>query len=89
MCARFAFSGMPDMLRFHVCVDLIFELSGRLMEIDLLSGFTFVTGVTGRKKCPFVPASTIASCLVICIIAVDISFSVCLFVQLLMMIVLS
>ena len=33
MRARFAFSGMLEIPRLHVCVDLSFDPSGRLMEI--------------------------------------------------------
>ena len=47
--ARFAFSGIPAMSRLHVCVDLSFDHSGRLIDIGLLAGCTFFTGVPGRK----------------------------------------
>ena len=33
MCARFFFPGISAMSRLHVCVDLSFDPSGRLMEI--------------------------------------------------------
>ena len=47
--AHFSFSGIPVMSRLHVCVDLSFYPSGRLIEIGLLAGCTFFTGVPGRK----------------------------------------
>ena len=49
MCVRFDFYGMPEMSRLHVCVDLILNPSGKLMDIGLLSGCTFSTGVSGRN----------------------------------------
>ena len=39
--ARFSFSGMTEMYRLHVCVDLSLDLSGILMEIGLLAGCTY------------------------------------------------
>ena len=43
MLARLAFSGMPEIYRLHVCLDLIFDPSGRLTEIGFLAGFIFFT----------------------------------------------
>ena len=40
---------MTEMSRLHVCVELSFDPSGILMEIDLLAGCKLFTGVTGRK----------------------------------------
>ena len=60
MWARFSFFFMPEMSQLHVCVDLSFDLSGRLMEIYFLAGCTFFTGVSGGKKCLVSSASTMA-----------------------------
>ena len=49
MWTRFAFSGMPEIYRLRVCVDLIFDISGRFMEIGLLDGCTLFPGFPGRK----------------------------------------
>ena len=89
MCAFLAFSGMPAIYRLHVCVDLSFYRSGRFMEIGLLAGCTFYTGVPGRNKCPVSQVSNMASCLDICITDVEYVVSTCLLVRLFMMIVLS
>ena len=88
MCERFSLSGMPAMSRLHVCVDISFYPSGRLMGLGFLAGCKFFTGVTGRKKCPVALVSSMASCLDICIIDVEYSVSICLLVWFLMMIVL-
>ena len=80
MCAHFFLSGIPSMYRLHVCVDLSFDPSGRLMEICLLDGCTFFTGITGRKKCLVAPVSAMASCLGIYIIDVEYAVSICLLV---------
>ena len=89
ICEFFAFYGNASVSRLNVDVYLILHQSGRLMEIDFLAGCTFVTGVPGKKTFLVAPASTMASCLVICIIDVDYALSVCLFAWLLMIIVLS
>ena len=80
---------MHVMSMLHVCVDLSFDQSGKLMEICLLSSCTFLTGVPCGKKLPLDPASSMASCLVICIIDVDYYVSICLLGQLLVLIFLS
>ena len=86
--ARFYFSGIPAMSRLHVCVDLSFDLSGILMEIGLLDGCKLISGFYGRTKCPVSTASDMDSCLFIFIIDVVYDVSICLLVQLLMIIVL-
>ena len=80
MRARFAFSGMSDFFSLHVCVDLSFDLSGRLVEICLLYACTFFTGVPGSTKCPVYLVSDMASCLDICITDVEYAVSICLLV---------
>jgi hypothetical protein len=54
-----AFSGSQGTLRRHVCVDLIFSPSGRLMTRGVITGLMSVTGVPGNTKCPVAPASAI------------------------------
>ena len=88
MRARFPFSGMNAMSRLHVCVDLSFDPSGRFMEIDLLAGCVFCFWSSWQEKCPVAPASTMAYCLVICIIDIEYAVSIYLLVLLLMIIVL-
>ena len=78
---------MTAMSRLHVCVDLSLDPSGKLIEIGLLAGCTFVTGVPGRTKFPVAPASATASCLVIYIIYVEYAVSIYLLFRLLMIIV--
>ena len=87
MCAIFDVSGIPSMSRLHVCVDLSLDLSGRLIEIDLISGCKFFTGVPGRKKCHVAPASGIAPLFFIFVIDVYYAVSVLLGVWLLMILV--
>ena len=78
MCERFAFSVMPEMYRLHVCVDLSFYLSGKLVNIFLLDGCIFFTGVPGNKKCPVAPVSAVGSGLEIYITDVKYAVSICL-----------
>ena len=78
MCARFYSSGMPEMSMLQVCVVFIFDPPGILMEIGVLDGCTFFTGVPGRKKFDVAPVSTILSCLDICISGVEYAVSICL-----------
>ena len=37
MRSHFTFSGIPEMYRLHLCVELSFDPSGRFMEIFLLA----------------------------------------------------
>ena len=84
MWARFSSSGISAMSGLHMCVELSFDPSGILMEIVLIASCKFLTGVPGRKKCLFAPASSMASFLVIYIIDVEYVVSICLLVQFLM-----
>lgn len=43
-----------------MCVDLIWDPSGRLMTIGLWVGLTFFTGAPGIMKFPVAPASATA-----------------------------
>ena len=78
MWARFEISGIPAMSRLHVCVDLSFDMYGRLMEICLLSGCKLFTGVTGRTQFTVSPAIDIYPFLVICIFDIEYALSICL-----------
>ena len=71
---------MPSVSRLPVCVDLSLDPSGILMEIGLLDGCIFFTGVPGSKEYPVAPVSAMASCLIICIIDVEYDVSIFLFV---------
>ena len=42
ICASFSCSGMPLMSRSHVCVELSLNLSGRSVDIGLISGCNFL-----------------------------------------------
>ena len=75
------------MSRSHVCIGLIFDLSGRLIEIVLTDDCKFFTSVPGRKKFLVAPVSSIASLYVIFIINVDYSVSLDLGFQLLMLVI--
>ena len=44
-----------------MCVDISLDPSGRLIKIGFIAGFKLFTGVHVRTKCPFAPASDIAS----------------------------
>ena len=79
-CAHFDFSGMPEMSRLHVCVDLSFYPHGILMGIGLIACCTFSTGAPGRTKCPVAPVSAMDSCLDICITDAEYSLSIYLLV---------
>ena len=65
MWACFDFSEIISMSRLHVCVDLSFDPSGRLTDIDFLAGCTLFPGFPGRTKCPVAPVSDMAYCLII------------------------
>ena len=49
----------------HVCADVIFNQSGRLIEIGFIAGFKFSTGFPGRTKFSVAHLSAIASVFVI------------------------
>ena len=76
MCERFASYGIPAMSRLQVCVDFSFDPSGIFIEICVIAGCTFFTGVPGRKKCPVDPVSTMVSCLDSCISGVENAVSI-------------
>ena len=59
-CAPVAPSGSQGMFILHMCVNFTTLSSGRLVEIGLDDGSTFVTGVPGNTKCPMTPASATA-----------------------------
>jgi hypothetical protein len=59
ICASRAFAGSQTFSR-HVCVDMIFSPSGRLMMRGVVAGLMSVTGVPGSRKCPMAPTSAIA-----------------------------
>ena len=61
MWSHFDLSGVSEMSRLHVCVDLCLDPSGRLMEIVFIAGCKFFTGVPGKKKCSVSPESITTS----------------------------
>ena len=70
-----------------MCVELSFDLYGRLTEIGFLAGCTFFNRINGRTKCMVTLISDMVSCLDICIIDVEYAVSICLLALLLMIIV--
>ena len=89
ICAIFACSGMPQMSSSHVCADLSLDPSGRFIEIYLIAGYKYFTGVPKRIKYPVAPASDIASLFVIFIRDAEYAASIVLGVRLSMIVVLS
>lgn len=60
MCASVMASGSHGISRLHVCVDLIMDPSGNLMESGEFVGLSFLTAAPFTRKCAVAPESKMA-----------------------------